>query len=165
MAVIKKRKRKPMTEEQRKAAGERLAAARAARLAANPPEYKNVHPDVLALDDEDALSMKNVKEWIKSNKDLLAVERKQAKQGQKGAEARAQNIASYIRIMETYLQSATWLGLFWGERQENPMSQACLAMAYDKDGYPKRNVGTWYADIATVWTQEMDIEDRAQRKA
>ena len=45
-----RKKRKPMTAEQKAAAVERLAKARAARQAANPPQYKNIHPKVLALD-------------------------------------------------------------------------------------------------------------------
>ena len=42
MVKIRK-KRKPMTAEQRAAAGERLAKARAKRQAANPPQYKYIH--------------------------------------------------------------------------------------------------------------------------
>jgi glycerol-3-phosphate cytidylyltransferase-like family protein len=160
MAIKRKRK---MTEEQRAAAAERLAAAREKRLKENPPQYKNIHPDVLAKGEDHPLNMKNVKEWIKSNKEMLAVERKNARAMMKGAEARSQNLAGYIRIMENYLSSGTWMGLFWGERQENPMQNVCIKMAYDKDGLPKRNVGTWYPDIAQVWTQEMDVEERKWR--
>ena len=51
------KKRKPMTEEQRQAACERLAKARAAK----PPAKKSsVHPAVLAKGDEHFLSAKNV---------------------------------------------------------------------------------------------------------
>ena len=43
------KKRKPMTEEQKKAAAERLAKAREAK---GPIQYKNVSPDVIALPDD-----------------------------------------------------------------------------------------------------------------
>ena len=52
-----KKKRKPMTEEQKIAACERLAKARAAR----PPAKKSsIHHSVVAKPDEDMLSVKNV---------------------------------------------------------------------------------------------------------
>ena len=63
----KKRKtRKPMSAEQKKAAGERLAIARAKRAKENPPEYKSIHPDVLAKGDEHPWSHINVKKLIKT---------------------------------------------------------------------------------------------------
>ena len=54
MVKIRK-KRKPMTPEQRAAAGERLAKARAKRQAANPPQYKYIHESVLARGEDDPL--------------------------------------------------------------------------------------------------------------
>ena len=48
-----RKKRKPMTEEQKAAAIERLAKARAARGITGT---KNVHPDVLALPDDHPLA-------------------------------------------------------------------------------------------------------------
>ena len=63
-----RKKRKPMTEEQKAAAIERLAKARAARGITGT---KNVHPDVLALPDDHPLAYAKVKEWLKYNQDLL----------------------------------------------------------------------------------------------
>ena len=57
----KRRRRKPMTEEQKAAAAERLAKAREIRAKKNPPQLKGVHPDVLAIPEEDTFSYKNVK--------------------------------------------------------------------------------------------------------
>ena len=68
--VKPRKKRKPMTPEQRAAAVERLAKARAARQAANPTQNKNVDPGVLALDESDTFSLKNVRSWIKTQTDL-----------------------------------------------------------------------------------------------
>ena len=64
-----KRKRKPMTPEQRAAASERLALARAKRA---PAKNSSVHPDVLALPDDHAVSYVKVKEWLKYNTELLS---------------------------------------------------------------------------------------------
>ena len=61
-----RRKRKPMSEEQRAAAAERLAIAREKRFEKNPPKYKNIHPSVLAKPDDDTFSLKNVRQWIKT---------------------------------------------------------------------------------------------------
>ena len=53
-----RKKRKPMTEEQRAAAIERLSKARAARGITGT---KNVHPDVLALPEDHPLAYAKVK--------------------------------------------------------------------------------------------------------
>ena len=47
--------RRKMTEEQRLAAAERLRVAREKRLRENPPKYANIHPTVVAKNDEDPL--------------------------------------------------------------------------------------------------------------
>lgn len=152
------KKRKSMSPEQKVAAAERMAKARSARFAANPPQYKNIHPDVLALDDEDPLNMKNVKSWIKHNREKLKVERKNVKMNTKGAQARVDAISGYVRNMETYLREGVWNDLFFGENGETPVSHAVTKrnhLSYDKDGNVKRSVGTWYCDIGEVWTKEM----------
>ena len=153
-----KRKR-TMTPEQKAAAVERLAKARAARAAANPPEYKNIHPDVVALSEENALCMKNVKGWIKSNRERLSVERKNERMGVKGASAKVASVSGYIRNMQTYLETGSWNDMYFGENGENPIQYAVLHrthLAYDNNGEVKRTVGTWYCDIGEVWTQEME---------
>ena len=155
----KKRKtRKPMSAEQKKAAGERLAIAREKRLAANPPEYKSIHPDVLARGDEDAWSHINVKKWIKTQKELLSVARSDLRRKVKGAEAQVSSISGYIRNLENYLRSGIYTDLFWGEHGQNRCKTVCLVMAYHQDGTPKRSVGVWYPDIQETWTKEMENE-------
>ena len=59
------RRKRELTEEQKEAARERLALAREAK---GPAQYKNIHPDVLELPDDDNFSMKNVKAWEKEAK-------------------------------------------------------------------------------------------------
>ena len=108
MAVKKYRKKRQMTEEQKQAAAERLAKAREKRMLENPPQYKNIHPDVLALDPEDTLSMQNVKKWIKTQKELATKYRREDRQGVKGALSKATQAEGYARSMQNYLQNGTW---------------------------------------------------------
>ena len=153
-----RKRRKPMSPEQKAAAAERLAIAREKRAKENPPEYKSVHPDVLAKGDEHAWSHINVKKWIKTQKELLTIARGDVRRKIKGAEARVSSISGYIRNLELYLRSGTYIDMFWGEHQQNKCKTVCLVMAYNPDGSPKRNVGTWYPDIGCTWTKEMENE-------
>ena len=61
-------KRRRMSAEARKAAGERLAKAREERAKKNPPKLSHIHPDVLAKGDDHPLCYKNVKAWLVYNK-------------------------------------------------------------------------------------------------
>ena len=153
-----RKRRKPMTAEQKAAAAERLAIARAKRAKENPPEYKSIHPDVLAKGDEHAWSHINVKKWIKTQKELLTIARSDVRRKVKGAEAQVSSISGYIRNLELYLRSGTYIAMFWGEHQQNRVKNICLVMAYHPDGTPKRSVGTWYPDIKCTWTKEMEDE-------
>ena len=113
---IKTRKRrKPMSAEQKSAAAERLALAREKRLKENPPEYKSIHPSVLEKGDDHAWSHKKVKEWIKTQKGLLSAEKANKRANVKGAIAKVAQIEGYIRNLETYLRTGTYMDMFWGE--------------------------------------------------
>lgn len=157
--IPKKRKqRKPMSAEQKAAAAERLAIAREKRARENPPEYKSIHPDVLAKGDEHPWSHINIKKWIKTQKELLTIARSDVRRKVKGAEARVASCSGYIRNLELYLRSGTYVDMYWGEHQQNKCREVCLVMAYHPDGTPKRSVGVWYPDIGGVWTKEMEEE-------
>ena len=67
---------------------------------------------------------------------------------------------AYVRNMKTYLRNGDWVDSFYGEHQEKRVRYRCIALAYDKNGDPKRNVGTFYPDIGIMWTQEMQDEER-----
>ena len=95
------KKRKPMTEEQRQAACERLAKARAAK----PPAKKSsVHHTILAKGDEHFLSAKNVQSWIKNQKEQLAEYRASVRRDVKGAKAKLSECEGYIRNLQYYLR-------------------------------------------------------------
>ena len=156
-----RKKRKPMTEEQKAAAAERLAKARE-KKAAGDPNYgqSGIHESLRNLPDDYPLHPKKVKVWIKTQKDLANAERKSVRQGIKGALARQGVHEGYVRNMKTYLRSGDWIDMFYGEHQEHKIRHRCVALAYDKDGNPKRNVGTFYPDINMIWTQELENEER-----
>ena len=156
-----RKKRKPMTEEQKAAAAERLAKARE-KKAAGDPNYgqSGIHESLRNLPDDYPLHPKKVKVWIKTQKDLANEERKAVRQGIKGALARQGVHEGYVRNMKTYLRSGDWIDMFYGEHQEHRIRHRCVALAYDKDGNPKRNVGTFYPDINMIWTQELENEER-----
>ena len=156
-----RKKRKPMTEEQKAAAAERLAKARE-KKAAGDPNYgqSGIHESLRNLPDDYPLHPKKVKVWIKTQKDLANAERKSVRQGIKGALARQGVHEGYVRNMKTYLRSVDWIDMFYGEHQEHRIRHRCVALAYDKDGNPNRNVGTFYPDINMIWTQELENEER-----
>ena len=120
MNTVKKFKkpRKPMSVEQRIAATERLAKAREKRLRENPPQYKNIAKEVINLPDDHILCLKNIRKWIKTQKELLTVERKAVRDNIKGAISRAASIEGYIRNCEYYLKHGDWGDDFYGEYQE-----------------------------------------------
>lgn len=148
-----RKRRKPMTEEQKKAAAERLAKARAARMEKQGPP-KNVHPDVLALPDDDPMSLANVREWIKVQKDLITALRRDSKAGVKGADAKLASAEGYVRNLDRYIRDGVYTDMFWGEYAQNKMKAVCIAMAYNKDGTPKRSHGTYYPDLGYVYGEE-----------
>jgi hypothetical protein len=152
-----RKKRKPMSEEQKAAAVERLAKARAARLEKQGGP-KNVHPDVLALDDDDALSLKNVRSWIKTQKDLLSAAKQELRASAKGAVAKVARIEGYIRNLERYIKNGVYLDMFYGEHQQSRVKTYCVTMAYHPDGTPKRSYGVYYSDLGGVYVSDTKIE-------
>ena len=153
-----KRTRK-ISEEQREVLRERMTAMRKKR---KPAEYKNVSKVVIALPDDDKYSFKNVKEWIRHNKEMVAALGKQGRGRNVGekerriAENQAHSRKAYIRYCEHYLKTGDWIGMFSGQDEEHKVVPRCVTMAYYPDGTPKRSVGVFYPDISAVWTKGMN---------
>ena len=166
--VIERTKMKPLkkkrkiSEETKEKLRARLAEIRAKR---KPAEYKNVSKLVLDLPEDDKYSFKNVKDWIKHSKDLVAQYNKVARstkslpQDKQKAQNSADAKKAYIRYCEHYLKTGDWIGMFSGKEETNMVVPKCTAMAYYSDGTPKRTVGVWYPDIEMVWTKGMDERD------
>lgn len=155
-----RKKRKPMTEEQKQAAAERLEKARAARAAKNPNYGQSgVHESLRDLPDDAPINPKKVKKWIKTQKELASMERRNEKKNVKGAFARKLIHEGYVRNMQKYLRDGDWVDYFYGEHQEKKIGYICRAQAYywegPKKGEPKFNVGTYYPLLGTVYSQEM----------
>jgi hypothetical protein len=165
-----RKKRKPMTDEQKAAAAERLEKARAARAEKNP-DYgmSNIHESLRDLPDDYPINPKNVKKWIKTQKDLASGERRNEKKNVKGALARKLMHEAYVRNMQRYLRDGDWCDLFYGEHQEKKISRRCVAQAYHwygpKKGQPKFDVGVFYPMLGTVYTQEMYNEENGVENA
>ena len=158
--------RKPMTEEQRQAAAERLKKAREARAKKNPNYGKTgLHSSLHDLDEEHELHPDKIKEWIRVQKDFISTEKRNERNNVKGATSRRISHEGYVRSMQTYLKDGVWVDLFYGERQQYKMEFICAAMAYYHEGpykgMPKRSVGVWYPDINCVYTKEMFDLDRS----
>ena len=133
-----RKKRKPMTEEQRAAAAARLEKAREKRKEQNP-DYgqSSLSTELRDLPDDHALHPKKIKEWIKTQKDLASSVRGEVRQKIKGAEARLLVHEGYIKNMQKYLRDGDWVDNFYGEHQQNRITHRCVAMAYEDDGTPK----------------------------
>lgn len=147
--------RKPMTTEQKQAAIERLAKARAAK---GGPKYTAYDESIRNLPDTDTFSIKNVQSWIKYQKDIL-----QSMKGfkdSKDAKERSQYIQTqtYIENLEKYLRGGVYLDNRYGLEGQTPVKMICRAMAYHKDGTPKRSHGVWYPDLDAVWTGGQENE-------
>lgn len=145
--------RKPLTEAQKAERRERLAKARASK---KPPKYVAVDSSVRDLPDEHPVSLKKVREWIKSNKDERDGLRKILRTSTDKTVRNKFNILEcYVQDMQAYIRGGIWLNTMYGPRMEHKVKYRCLVMAYDKDGMPKRDVGTWYPDMGCTYTQEM----------
>ena len=152
------RKKRNMTEEQKQAARERLAKARANR---GPSTNKLIAENVRNLPDEDTLSLKNVRPWLKENKELLSSIRMNKNSSDPKARAQYQRIETYVANMESYLRNGVWLDLFYGSQGQSKIQYRVQekGMAYYSDGTPKRTVGFFYEDLGTYWTKEMEVND------
>lgn len=158
VATTKKiRKKRVLTEEQKQAARDRLAKARAAKKNSGEAP-RNVHPSVLNLPDDNVLSYKNVREWIKYSKEIRTEEKRAARANVKGAEGRVASIDGYIRNMDHYIRTGDWVDSYYGQDQGNKVKWKSIAPAYHFQGpykgMMKRDVGVRYSDVG-VWTQEM----------
>jgi hypothetical protein len=152
-------KSRKMSAEQKAAAVARLAAAREAK---GPSQNMMIDADVRNLPDDDTFSLKNVRQWIKTNKELLVAMRGMKDSKEASERASYANVESYVANLESYLRSGHYLDFRFGENGQNKVTYVCRAMAYYANGHPKRTVGVLYPDIG-LYTQEMEDDDR--RKA
>lgn len=149
-----KRKRKPMTPEQKAAAIERLAKAREARGATGAA---SIHHSIRDLEEDHFLHWKKVKEWIKDNEMKLKGMSTMKNSSNWKERSEYQSLEVYIKNMKSYLSTGNWSDFRYGPNGENKIQRVCLAMAYWPDGTPKRDYGTFYPDIGQVWSKELEV--------
>ena len=146
--------RKQLTEKRKQELRDQLSNARSKR---SPAEYKNIHPKVLEIPDDDPLSLKSIKKSIKHSKDRASAYSVNSRR--RGATPKqaitdsinSDNTKAYIRFMEHYLRTGDWISDFMGDNEEKKTQWKCVAMAYHADGTPKRSKGVFYPDINMVW--------------
>ena len=108
--------RRKLTQQQKQAAAERLAAARAKK---GEPKYSQYDQTVVNLPEDHKLSFKKVRQWIKANKEKLPLLKKAVRLKERGSIAKLAITEGYISNMESYLRNGLWLDLFYGEDQEH----------------------------------------------
>jgi hypothetical protein len=149
--------RKQLSEKRKQELRDQLSKARSKRT---PAEYKNIHPKVLEIPDEDSLSLKSVKLWIKHNKDkaaayLINSRRRGASPKQAITDKiNSESVKAYIRFMEHYLKTGDWISDNMGQDEGMKTQWRCVAMAYYADGTPKRSKGVYYPDINMIWESD-----------
>ena len=120
---------------------DKMAKVRAAK---KPAAYKNIHPDVKNLSDDNTLSLKNVKDWQKHNKECVTDLKYKIRRMDKGKdrtllEREVENRTVYLANINKYLDTSTWLDLFYGKDQEHKTRYRTSVYAYDEEGYIKTN--------------------------
>lgn len=151
----KVRRTRRMSEEQKQAARDRLAKARASR---GPSQNKMIAENVRNLPDDNPLSLKSVRGWIKENKDLLqAIKSFEDSRDWKERQKYLQ-VQTYVSNLEAYLRDGVYRDMFYGSQMQNKITQRVTHMAYYPDGTPKRTVGFVYPDVG-VYTKEMEQDE------
>lgn len=146
--------RKQMTPEQKAAAAERLAKAREVR---KPPKNSSYHEDVRDLPDEHPLSLKRVKKWLTTQKEILSSVKHFKDSKDSSERAKYNEVLAYVQNLEGYLKYGVYSDYRTGEHMEGKIKHTCVKMAYYPDGTPKRTVGVYYPDLGKVY--EGDDED------
>ena len=118
---------------------DKMAKVRAAK---KPPAYKNIHEDVKSLPDDSTLSVRNVKEWERHNKDRVKELKYRIRRMDKGKdknllERELRNREVYLLNIARYFESSVWLDLFYGKDQEHKTTWRTIVYAYDDEGYVK----------------------------
>ena len=150
--------RKQLSEKRKQELRDQLTKARSKK---SPAEYKNIHPKVLEVPDDDPLSLKSIKKSIKHSKDRASAYSVNSRR--RGATPKqaitdsinSDNTKAYIRFMEHYLRTGDWISDFMGDDEEKKTQWKCVAMAYHADGTPKRSKGVFYPDINAVWVSDI----------
>ena len=122
-------------DEKKQEVRERMAELRSRK---KPPKMVGVHPTVLVLPDDNTFSLKNVKRWIDTQEGIARsagqTERSRTTEmSQKKRDAAMRkriNALAYIRIIRYYIRTGDWIGMYWGEHEQNLTKWKVIAPAY-----------------------------------
>tara|TARA_B100001175_G_scaffold36201_1_gene26409 strand:- start:901 stop:1332 length:432 start_codon:yes stop_codon:yes gene_type:complete len=122
-------------DEKKQEVKERMAELRSRK---KPPKMVGVHPTVLVLPDDNTFSLKNVKRWIDTQEGIARsagqTERSRTTEmSQKKRDAAMRkrlDAQSYIRIIKYYIRTGDWIGMYWGEHEQNPTKWKIIAPGY-----------------------------------
>ena len=111
-------------DEKKQEVKDRMAELRSRK---KPPKMVGVHPTVLVLPDDNTFSLKNVKRWIDTQEGIARsagqTERSRTTEmSQKKRDAAMRkriNALAYIRIIRYYIRTGDWIGMYWGEHEQN----------------------------------------------
>ena len=123
--------KRKMSEEAKAAAAANLAKARAAK---KPAAYKNIAPNVLALEDDNGLSVVSVKRYLKAQKDKISDLKKAVHRNERGALAKITAAQAYVRGLNQYLRDGMYPFDFYGDNEEIRLYHETIAPAYDENG-------------------------------
>ena len=126
--------KRKMSEKQKVAVAANLEKARATK---KPATYKNVAPNVMALDDDHGLSVVSVKGYIKSCKEKISFLKKAVHRNEKGAIAKLASIQAYQRGLNSYLREGLYPYDFYGDDEDKPIQHITIAPAFDEEGFRK----------------------------
>ena len=130
--------RKPMTPEQKAAAAERLAAARAKKNAGKPAK-RRYHEAV--YDDKAVFKLENVLKWLATAKEQ-ASNFKRDMRGKSGRDLQKANDKylywyGYYNDINWYLKHGDWISNTYGEDQQMKTVWRTVVPAYYPDGVRK----------------------------
>ena len=122
-------------DEKKQEVKERMAELRSRK---KPPKMVGVHPTVLVLPEDNTFSLKNVKRWIDTQEGIARsagqTERSRTTEmSQKKRDAAMRkrlDAQSYIRIIKYYIRTGDWIGMYWGEHEQNLTKWKVIAPAY-----------------------------------
>lgn len=133
-----KRKRKPMTAEQKAAAAERLAKARASK---KPAKSKRWHP--VCYDEKKRFKpLDQILSWQKHAKEQASIYKRDMnrfKSGKEFTKAADQHYwwQGYATDINWYLNHGDWISSFWGEHQQMKTKFKVVSPAFYPDGLRK----------------------------
>jgi len=115
-----RKRRKPMTAEQREKAAEILRVARAKK---KPTELKSINKGVLELDEDDMLSYQSVKIYIDTQTKINSYLKKQVKENVRHSNSKLNTNNTYLSQLKSYLRDGVWVSLFIGEYMDTLLKQ------------------------------------------